>query len=48
MPDVTTKEGVAALTLWEGSWSYLSTLPWVKVTKEGQLRQAEFPTKGLN
>ena len=33
--------------LWEGNWSYLTNLPWVKVTKAGDLRQSEFPSKGL-
>ncbi|KAL2210881.1 hypothetical protein CC79DRAFT_544329 [Sarocladium strictum] len=47
LPDVTTTTGVAALMLWEGEWSYLSNIPWVKVNKAGELRQSEFPNKGL-
>lgn len=47
LPEVTTSEGVAALLLWEGNWSYLSNIPWIKVTKSGELRQSEFPSKGL-
>ncbi|KAH8174720.1 translation machinery-associated protein 16 domain-containing protein [Sarocladium implicatum] len=47
LPDVTTSEGISSLLLWEGNWSYLSNLPWVKVTKAGELRKSEFPSKGL-
>ncbi|KAH7156847.1 translation machinery-associated protein 16 [Dactylonectria macrodidyma] len=44
MPDLLTTENVNALHLWEGSWSYLPQLKWVKVTSEGQVRPATFPS----
>jgi translation machinery-associated protein 16 len=47
LPDVLTKDGVAALLLWEGNWSYLSSLPWIRVTAAGEHRPSEFPTKGI-
>jgi translation machinery-associated protein 16 len=48
LPDITTDESAAALLRWEGSWSYLSTLSWIKINKDGQKRPADFPSKGLN
>ena len=33
---------------WEGSWTTVTAVPWIKVTKTGQMRQTEFPSKGLN
>ncbi|KAH6990493.1 translation machinery-associated protein 16 [Ilyonectria sp. MPI-CAGE-AT-0026] len=44
MPDLLTIESVNALHLWEGSWSYLPQLKWVKVTIEGEVRPATFPS----
>lgn len=44
MPDLLTIESVNALHLWEGSWSYLPQLKWVKVTSEGEVRPATFPS----
>jgi translation machinery-associated protein 16 len=48
LPDVTSEETATGLFRWEGSWSYLSTLPWIKVAKDGQIRPGDFPSKGLN
>ncbi|KAH6900213.1 hypothetical protein B0T10DRAFT_19042 [Thelonectria olida] len=44
LPDVLTSENANALLLWEGSWSYLPQLKWVKVNSEGQVRDAAFPS----
>ncbi|KAF7547616.1 hypothetical protein G7Z17_g7608 [Cylindrodendrum hubeiense] len=44
MPDLLTIESVNTLHLWEGSWSYLPQLKWVKVTSDGQVRPAAFPS----
>lgn len=41
-------EKAKLLENWEGAWAYLSTLAWVKVSKAGQVRPAEFPSKGIN
>ncbi|KFA62036.1 hypothetical protein S40285_02110 [Stachybotrys chlorohalonatus IBT 40285] len=48
IPDLTTAESAAQLERWEGSWSYLTTLSWIKVTKGGQSRASELPSKGIN
>ncbi|EJT75833.1 hypothetical protein GGTG_05762 [Gaeumannomyces tritici R3-111a-1] len=43
MPDLTSEENLAALDRWEGSWAYLASLAWVKVTADGETRTASFP-----
>ncbi|KAL7810047.1 translation machinery-associated protein 16 [Trichoderma aethiopicum] len=47
IPDITTAEGVKSLDAWEGSWAYLTSLPWIKVTASGNVRKAELPSKAL-
>jgi translation machinery-associated protein 16 len=48
MPDLLDNANVNALHLWEGSWSYLTQLKWVKVNSEGQVRPTSFPSGGTN
>lgn len=48
LPDVTKKDNSEALRRWEGSWTTLTTVPWIKVSTAGQVRPADFPTKGLS
>ncbi|KAF4945531.1 hypothetical protein FGADI_11894 [Fusarium gaditjirri] len=48
MPDLLDNVNVNALHLWEGSWSYLTQLKWVKVNSEGQVRPTSFPSGGTN
>ncbi|KOS18171.1 Translation machinery-associated protein 16 [Escovopsis weberi] len=48
LPDVTTEDNVQLLGQWEGSWSYLATIPWIRVSAAGNLRKAELPAKGLS
>lgn len=48
LPDVMSASSVEILNGWEGSWSQLTTIPWIKVTASGQVRPADFPTKGIN
>ncbi|KHN93810.1 uncharacterized protein MAM_08337 [Metarhizium album ARSEF 1941] len=48
IPDVMTANHAKSLQDWEGSWAYLTTLPWIKVSSAGQVRSAEFPSKGIN
>ncbi|KAM0338533.1 hypothetical protein ACHAPU_011293 [Fusarium lateritium] len=48
MPDLLDNSNVNALHLWEGSWSYLTALKWIKVNSEGQVRSCVFPTGGTN
>lgn len=48
IPDIIKEENVKLLAEWEGSWARLTTLPWIKVSSEGNVRQADFPNKGIN
>lgn len=48
IPDVLSADNAKKFGAWEGSWAYLTTIPWVKVSASGQSRPADFPTKGLN
>jgi hypothetical protein len=46
IPDLTTEQNVSLLERWEGSWSYLSNLVWVRVSANGQVRPSSFPPQG--
>ncbi|CEI39115.1 hypothetical protein FVEN_g10714 [Fusarium venenatum] len=48
MPDLLDSHNVNVLLLWEGSWSYLTQLKWIKVNSEGQVRSTAFPLGGTN
>lgn len=41
-------DNIKMLDEWEGSWTYLTTIPWIKVSSSGQARPTDFPSKGLN
>ncbi|KAJ9148548.1 hypothetical protein NKR23_g4777 [Pleurostoma richardsiae] len=43
IPDLSTKENLSLLDRWEGSWSYLTTLIWVKITDSGKELPSNFP-----
>lgn len=46
LPDLTSVENASLLDRWEGSWAYLTTLAWVRVSKSGGVRTSSFPPKG--
>ncbi|PMD13995.1 hypothetical protein NA56DRAFT_651234 [Hyaloscypha hepaticicola] len=46
LPDLTDADNVTLLNKWEGAWSYLSTLKWVRIASNGQVQSAKFPPKG--
>ncbi|UKZ76333.1 hypothetical protein TrVFT333_004035 [Trichoderma virens FT-333] len=48
VPDIISAETVKLLDAWEGSWAYLATIPWIKVTTTGNVRKAELPSKAIN
>ncbi|KAF7546429.1 hypothetical protein G7046_g9305 [Stylonectria norvegica] len=48
IPDLLAHETVSALHLWEGSWSYLSQMKWIKVMAGGDARPIAFPAGGIN
>lgn len=45
LPDLTDEVNLSELDRWEGSWSYLSNLKWVKITDVGAVRTSSFPPK---
>ncbi|KXX74614.1 Translation machinery-associated protein 16 [Madurella mycetomatis] len=47
MPDLTLEQNVELLSRWEGSWSYLTNLAWVKVSVTGTVKPSSFPPQGL-
>ncbi|KAG9231037.1 translation machinery-associated protein 16 [Amylocarpus encephaloides] len=46
LPDLTDADNVVFLDRWEGDWSYLSTLKWVRISKSGVVAPSKFPPKG--
>ena len=48
MPDLTEEDVVSALKRWNGNWSGLSPLKFVRLTKEGGKQASTFPPKGLS
>ncbi|KAH7369813.1 translation machinery-associated protein 16 [Rhexocercosporidium sp. MPI-PUGE-AT-0058] len=43
---LTDENNVIFLDRWEGSWSYLSTLKWVRISSSGVIQESKFPPKG--
>ncbi|KAH9215011.1 translation machinery-associated protein 16 [Leptodontidium sp. 2 PMI_412] len=43
---LTDENNVIYLDRWEGSWSYLSTLKWVRISSSGVIQESKFPPKG--
>ena len=46
--NVTKQETAKTLDQWDGTWTTLTTIPWVKISQAGQARSSEFPSRGLN
>ncbi|KAI1344408.1 translation machinery-associated protein 16 [Xylariaceae sp. FL0016] len=46
VPILDDEDNVALLGRWEGSWSYLTTLKWARITIEGSKQSSSFPPKG--
>ena len=48
IPDIRTEAGREKLGNWNGDWSGLNTLKFVRVIKDGAVRDSSFPPKGLS
>ena len=48
LPDVTQEDVVAALRRWNGDWSSLSTMKFIRITADGGKQASAFPPKGLS
>ncbi|KAI0594215.1 translation machinery-associated protein 16 [Biscogniauxia sp. FL1348] len=46
IPVLDTKENATLLDRWEGSWSYLTTLKWDRISSEGHRKPSSFPPRG--
>ncbi|KAI1325553.1 translation machinery-associated protein 16 [Xylariaceae sp. FL0255] len=46
LPMLDTQENVSIIEKWEGSWSYLTTFKWVRISSDGKVQPAVFPPKG--
>lgn len=46
LPDLTDQKNVELLDRWDGAWSYLTTVSWVKVSAAGAVKPSGFPPKG--
>ncbi|TVY35646.1 Translation machinery-associated protein [Lachnellula subtilissima] len=46
LPDLTDADNTVFLERWDGDWSYLSTLKWVRISSSGLVQPAKFPPKG--
>ncbi|KAK4143093.1 translation machinery-associated protein 16 [Dichotomopilus funicola] len=47
LPDLSTEANAQLLSRFEGSWSYLTSLAWVKVSATGTVKPSSFPPQGL-
>ncbi|KAL1968208.1 hypothetical protein VTN77DRAFT_2043 [Rasamsonia byssochlamydoides] len=48
MPDLTDDDVRIRLTAWNGDWSSLSTIKFIRLSQDGDKRTSSFPPKGLS
>ncbi|KAI9370139.1 translation machinery-associated protein 16 [Aspergillus egyptiacus] len=48
MPDLSQEEVVRDLVRWNENWSSLSSMKFIRLTKDGGKQQSNFPPKGLS
>lgn len=46
LPDLSTQDNLSLLDRWEGSWAFLPSLSWVRVSKTGNVKPSTFPPSG--
>ncbi|KAI1081011.1 translation machinery-associated protein 16 [Whalleya microplaca] len=46
VPVLDTAENTVLLDRWEGSWSYLTTLKWSRISSAGKVQPSSFPPRG--
>ncbi|AEO68072.1 uncharacterized protein THITE_2117414 [Thermothielavioides terrestris NRRL 8126] len=47
LPDLRSEANVQLLSRFEGSWSYLANLAWVKISAAGGIKPSSFPPQSL-
>lgn len=48
MPDISQREVIQKLASWNGDWSGLSTMKFIRLTKDGEKQSSVFPPKGMS
>ncbi|KAF3763778.1 hypothetical protein M406DRAFT_262813 [Cryphonectria parasitica EP155] len=43
VPDLSKQENLDLLDRWEGSWAFLASLSWVRISKTGTIKPSAFP-----
>ncbi|KAI0886521.1 translation machinery-associated protein 16 [Annulohypoxylon maeteangense] len=46
IPVLDAEDNAGLLSRWEGSWSYLTTVKWVRISSAGQVQPSSFPPRG--
>lgn len=46
IPDLRDEETLFSLRNWQGEWSGLNTMGFVRVTRKGEVKESSFPPKG--
>lgn len=46
LPELTAEENAVLLDRWEGSWSYLTNIKWIRLSEDGKVKSASFPPRG--
>jgi translation machinery-associated protein 16 len=48
MPDLSQEDVIKGLASWNGDWSGLSMMKFIRITKDGGKQPSVFPPKGLS
>lgn len=48
IPDMQDEGGLAILQGWNGEWTSLNTIKYVRLSRDGTLQRSNFPPKGLS
>lgn len=48
LPDLSHVDGVKALASWNGDWSALSAMKFIRLTKDGNKQSSAFPPGGMS
>lgn len=46
LPDLSEADNIELLDRWEGSWAFLASLSWVRISKNGNVKPSTFPPSG--
>ncbi len=48
IPDMEDEENLRKLREWNGEWTAMNTLGFVRLSRDGTIKQSSFPPKGLS